>query len=576
MSVVAHLAELSLGFRSRFLTYDEVGQQLRAWAAAFPEVARVVSIGTSGAGRELMLLVIGREPERVRPAAWIDANMHATELSGSSVALALAEDLLGVVQDPGAELHALPPHVREQLARGLYYVLPRLSPDGAEEVLGTGRWLRSVPRDARDSNKPRWVARDLDGDGLSLVMRKLDPTGEWVALPGAPHVLVERELDDPGPAYKLYPEGEIERFDGWNVPEPHFMADNYPDLNRNFPYTWAPEHEQAGAGAFALSEPETRAVVEFVSAHPEIFAWLNLHTFGGVFIRPLGAAPDTKMDPHDLAIFKQIAEWGERFANYPTVSGFEEFTYEPERPLHGDLSDFGYHQRGAIAYVCELWDLPERLGVPRTKRFVDRYGATTRTHIERLVELDRSLNSSRVFGAWRPFTHPQLGEVELGAFDPRVGIWNPPFELLGELCQGQAAAFLRVAALAPDVRVAALEARAIGEGLFEIGATVHNLGYLGSYVLASAKKLSWNEPLSAELELSGGALVDPGSIRREVGHLDGWGLGRGGPDGGFAIPRSRGSVSERRVAWIVRGSGSARVTVRGPRVGAIHAQIAFG
>ena len=49
--------------------------------------------------------------------------------------------------------------------------------------------------------------------------------------------------------------------------------------------------------------------------------------------------------------------------------------------------------------------------------------------------------------------HPQLGEVEVNGFDPRVGIWNPPYERLPETCSTQSAAFLRVAALAPRVAV---------------------------------------------------------------------------------------------------------------------------
>ena len=38
----------------------------------------------------------------------------------------------------------------------------------------------------------------------------------------------------------------------------------------------------------AGSAPETRAVMDFAIKHPHIFTWLNLHTFGGVLIRPLG------------------------------------------------------------------------------------------------------------------------------------------------------------------------------------------------------------------------------------------------------------------------------------------------
>ena len=68
------------------------------------------------------------------------------------------------------------------------------------------------------------------------------------------------------------------------VPSPLFVGYNPADLNRNFPWSWAPGHEQIGAGPFPVREPEARGVVEFATAHPEIFAWCNYHTFGGVLI----------------------------------------------------------------------------------------------------------------------------------------------------------------------------------------------------------------------------------------------------------------------------------------------------
>ncbi len=129
-------------------------------------------------------------------------------------------------------------------------------------------------------------------------------------------------------------------------------------------------------------------MIEFAHAHPEIFAWLNCHTFGGVFIRPLGEQPDTKMNADDLAIYREIGAWSEELTGYPMVSGFEEFIYEPDKPLYGDLSEFAYHQRGAIAYVVELWDLFRQLGMKRPKKFVDYY-----THLTRddLIQLLRDL-----------------------------------------------------------------------------------------------------------------------------------------------------------------------------------------
>ena len=54
-----------------------------------------------------------------------------------------------------------------------------------------------------------------------------------------------------------------------------------------------------GTGPYPGSAPETRAVLDFATGHPNIMVWLNLHTFGGVLIRPLGHGPEAKMDPVD-------------------------------------------------------------------------------------------------------------------------------------------------------------------------------------------------------------------------------------------------------------------------------------
>jgi hypothetical protein len=488
---------LARPFRQRFLSYQELTEQLEAWARAFPECVRLESIGTTVEGRALHLLTIGRDPDRDRPSVWVDANMHATELSGSSVALAIAEDFIRIHAEPDFDAQALPPHVREHLRRVRVFVLPRMSPDGAEAVLSTGRYVRSNPRDRRPTvHRPRWIARDMDGDGLALLMRKEDPSGEFVESREIPGLMLPRELEDVGPFFKIYPEGVIEQWDGKTIPDPYFLGDNDTDLNRNFPWFWANEPQQEGAGAFATSEPESRAVVEFATKHPTIFAWLNLHTFGGCYIRPLGNGPDRKMHPFDLAVFRLVAQWGEEHGGYPTVSGFEEFTYEPEKPLHGALADYAYHQRGAVALVCELWDLFAQLGFARKKPFVDHYTMLTRQELEALGAWDRTQNQSRILRPWRPIEHPQLGRVEAGGVDPRVGMSNPPLEQLPELCARQSAFFLRLSAMSPRLSIPEVTVEPLGDSLYRVTAVVTNDGYLPTYILESAKELPFNEPPS--------------------------------------------------------------------------------
>jgi hypothetical protein len=551
-------------FRQKYLDYAELTAQLAAWQKAHPGFVRVTTLGKSAEGRDIPLLTLGRDPDSHRPAIWVDGNMHATELCGSSVALAIAEDVIAIHRNAAS---SLPAHMQQVLREALFYIVPRMSPDGAEAVLKTGRYVRSSPLDARlHKGHAYWEAQDFDGDGDIGFMRQASDDGELVELAGHPNVMVPRGPEDPPPYYKLYPEGRIVNFDGRRIPDPYFLSDNQYDFNRNFPYSWAPEHEQEGAGDYPGSAPETRAILDFSIKHPNIFTWLNLHTFGGVLIRPLGDKSDDKMDQGDLAVYRQVEQWATELTGYPTVSGFHEFLYVPDKPLKGDLTDYAYHQRGALAYVIELWDLFRQIGMERKKPFVDVYSHLDRKDYIALAKWDREVNKGRVFKPWRKATHPQLGEVEVGGIDNRVGISNPPYEMLAKVCEQHSAAFLRVAALVPRVSVEVISQDRIAEGLTRLEIRIANKGYLGTYGLSSAKKLAHSEPLRVTLEGEGVKLTAPVESVIEIGHLEGWGQGLYSGANVF-FPWTRGNVHEKFVTLVVQGKGKLRVKVGSVRVG---------
>ena len=130
------------------------------------------------------------------------------------------------------------------------------------------------------------IATDVDGDGLILQMRIRDPNGAWKASAQDPRIMRRREPDEfGGTYYSLVPEGRIRNYDGYEIkiaPMPEGL-----DFNRNYPFMWAPEGAQRGAGAFPFSEPETRAEAEFWRTHRNINGFLTYHTFAGGDPAPL-------------------------------------------------------------------------------------------------------------------------------------------------------------------------------------------------------------------------------------------------------------------------------------------------
>jgi hypothetical protein len=241
--------------------------------------------------------------------------------------------------------------------------------------------------------------------------------------------------------------------------------------------------------------------------------------------------------------------------------------------LKGDLTDYAYHQRGALAYVIELWDLFTQIGIERKKRFVDVYSHLDRKDFIALAKWDREVNKGRVFGKWRKVKHPQLGDVEVGGLDTRVGVSNPPYEKIAEVCASQSRAFLRVAALIPRVAIEIVKQERLGPDLTRIELRVVNRGYLGTYGLTSAKKLPLSEPMRLTAEGSGVKVAAPAEAVIEIGHLDGWGQGLYNGANVF-FPWTRGNVHEKFVTLVVEGKGKLKVKVGSVRVGYLEKEIA--
>jgi len=120
---------------NHYFTNDEIELLLKNWETTYPNLVKITPIGSSHEGRPIWLLTITNQATGIadeKPAFWIDGNIHATELTGATAALYVANALLsGYTQNEHPEHN----RITRLLDTSAYYILPRVNPDGAAWAL---------------------------------------------------------------------------------------------------------------------------------------------------------------------------------------------------------------------------------------------------------------------------------------------------------------------------------------------------------------------------------------------------------------------------------------------------------
>ena len=116
-----------------YYRYDDLTNILRGYAEEYPQLVRLESIGKSYEGRDIWLVTVtnfSTGEDRHKPALWVDANIHATEISPSSACLYLINRLLTAYGDD-ADIRTFLLNHLVQLVHGLYDQRPDLFIDHA-------------------------------------------------------------------------------------------------------------------------------------------------------------------------------------------------------------------------------------------------------------------------------------------------------------------------------------------------------------------------------------------------------------------------------------------------------------
>jgi Zinc carboxypeptidase len=453
--------------------------------ARFPSLVTVSSLGTSPRQKPIQLVTLSTDPSANRPSLLVVAGMDGTRWSTTEAALATAEDLVKN-------------HV-DLLGAVTVYVLPRGNPDPAEafakgprrDYSGNGA-MHDNDRDGRFEEDP---PRDLDGNGLITQMRSTTILPPWskptlVADPADPRLM---RAPDPKlgevPVYTVWTEGIDTDGDGR-------IAEDGPggiDPERNFPHRW-PEFEDE-SGAYPLIATESKAIADFVIAHPGMFAALVLGRHDTVIAVPDGKAKTPSgmaamIDEADAGVYAEVAKRWREIVGQKRADGAD---------TAGSFVAWMNAQRGVPTFSSTLWgrpDVPAAEGdegkdkdkdakdaEPKDKKGKEKKGskaekakAANEEEAAWLAYSDR-VRGGAGFVAWKHFDHPQVRNLEIGGWVPGFRE-NPPLADVAPLGPKIAEFLVDVAGRRPTVALSQPTVVAVGPGLWRLDAVLTNTGRL--------------------------------------------------------------------------------------------------
>ncbi len=553
LCVGAALADESLRF-DKYHTNAEFGEHLQWLAKTYPNLVSLEEAGKSLGGAPIWAVTVTNratgKPEH-KPAMYVDGNTHGGEITGGEAGLHLVHKL--------ATEYGKDPLITESLDKITYYVLPRVNPDGAEAYL-TGQLPKNpnpIDND-RDGRIDEDAPEDIDGDGFISYMRIRDPNGPLRTHPEDSRLMVHRGGGEAGEWRMLGREGMDNDGDGLvNEDEPDPLGTV---TNRNYPVGWWSGDElMHGRGRYPLSEPESKAQVDFVLAHPNINGITTYHTHSGLILRSYSHRPDDIHIHKDLPYYEGVGETGAEITGYPLVSTYHGFTPDPLNPRLGTFKDFGYVMRGVLAWTIEIWKAPGEEGLSAFEGLDE---------MKMLKFIDEELGG-KAFVPWKPYDHPVYGEVEIGGLQQDFVIQNPPPKFLEQELEKVTNFAIVQGLMSPLVRVVDTSSEDFGGGIFRVRASIQNQGYLPT-ALERAKALGLAKPVTVVLE-GGEVLSEPAT--HALGTLTGWGPARGNRPS-YNSP----GAPIHDVSWVVRGKAGDPLTigVRSERGGRHQVQMQLG
>jgi len=530
-----------------YSNFSQQSARLNTLSKNYPQMVKLKSIAKTVGGKDIWMMSIGNGNTETKPGIAVIGGVEGNHLLGTELAIGFAEKLL-----QGSNTDS----IKSLLNKTSFYVFPNMSPDAMEQYFAPLLYERQgnalQTDDDRDGKLNEDGYDDLDKNGKITWMRIESPVGDYKINPDDKRSLVKADIvkGEKG-TYLLMREGIDNDKDG----KLNEDGEGGVWFNKNLSFNH-PSFSQ-GAGEFAVSENETRALLDQLFQLFNVYAVVGFATNNNLSASLVFNAANTStrvvtgwLEP-DTKVNAMVADL------YNKATAMKDATKATN--AGGDLLSWGYYHYGRFSFSTPGWFVP-KAAADTTKK--DKSDSTKKEKAPSVEDANSnylrwaaSQGITGTFTDWKKVEHPDYPKqnVEVGGLDPFVLI-NPPFKLVEDITNKHVIFLLKLATLQPELDIIHVKTEKIGGGISRITASIINKGALPSHSKLG-ERTYWVKRINVKLNILNNQSIISGKKIQLLNSMEGY--------------------SEKELSWLVKGTGKVILEAGSPTTGTKKIEISL-
>ena len=515
-----------LSAQNQYNNFKTMSQKIDALSKDYPSLCTVKSIVKTAGGKEIWVISVGTGDKDNKPGIAVFGGVEGNYILSKELALGFAGSLLK---------ESSLPEIKGLLDKITFYVFPDVSPDATEQYFADLKYERAVNAKATDADRDFVTDEDpyedLNKDGLITLIRVKDPSGQYTESKEDKRVMIKADLSEgQSGGYQVYSEG-ID-----NDKDDSFNEDGAGGVNFNRNFTFNYEEYGLNAGLYPVSEPETKAVADFLYDKFNIYA---VFTFGPQdnLGQPWKSSDRQVVDRRITSIMKSDEPINKFVSDkYHEITGAKGAPVAISSP--GNFMEWAYYHYGRYSFGTPAWWFPVEKGKNEEAAFL------------KFAEKNK-IND--VFVPWTEIKHPDFPDkkTEVGGIKPFAMI-NPPADTIGDLITKNYKFITAIALMHPELEFLDVKTENAGENVFRITLKVHNKGLFATCAEIGEDN-DWTRIMRISLFPASGQTLLSGKKVQIINRLEG--------------------DKSAEFSWLVSDKGSVKLTAGALNTGTISSTI---